>query len=353
MNISQILGQLANVRQSGSGWTARCPAHEDKRNSLSITEGSDGRTLLKCFANCTFEEICAAKGWKASDLFSQPNGNGNGSRKSSRRIVAEYDYRSESGELLYQIVRYEPKDFGNVARTEKAAGHGNSTACAACSIGYRKCSPHTRCLSVRVKRTATLRASWALWQRAIRAVRASGAKSIANRYAGSTSPSLQMQMSRAGDMRSKWPKSLHGKAASVKVLELPSAKDLSEWVERGGTRETLLEQLIRNAPQWKPQEFPSTDKGNRVNPWSLAVDMDTFLDGEEEAVDFLFPPVIAREAVTEIFSPRGLGKSLWALFVAVFLALAGRKVLLIDRDNPRRLVKDRLRSFGATRDLST
>ncbi len=63
--------------------------------------------------------------------------------------------------------------------------------------------------------------------------------------------------------------------------------------------------------------------------------------------------MIAREAVTEIFSPRGLGKSLWALFVAVFLALAGRKVLLIDRDNPRRLVRDRLRSFGATRDLST
>ncbi|MBA7632893.1 hypothetical protein ES703_40449 [subsurface metagenome] len=26
-------------------------------------------------------------------------------------IVATYDYRDESGELLYQVVRYEPKDF--------------------------------------------------------------------------------------------------------------------------------------------------------------------------------------------------------------------------------------------------
>ena len=111
MNISQILAQLANVRKSGRGWTARCPAHEDKRNSLSITEGSDSRILVKCFANCTFEGICAAKGWKPSDLFAQTNTNGNGSRKPSPRIVAEYDYRDERGELLYQNVCYEPKDF--------------------------------------------------------------------------------------------------------------------------------------------------------------------------------------------------------------------------------------------------
>ena len=32
--------------------------------------------------------------------------------------------------------------------------------------------------------------------------------------------------------------------------------------------------------------------------------------------------------------------------------MAGYKVLLIDRDNPRRVVRERLRSFGATRDLS-
>src|SRR5579862_5360260 len=28
-----------------------------------------------------------------------------------RRMVAEYDYRSESGELLFQVCRFEPKDF--------------------------------------------------------------------------------------------------------------------------------------------------------------------------------------------------------------------------------------------------
>ena len=45
--------------------------------------------------------------------------------------------------------------------------------------------------------------------------------------------------------------SLLGKAKSVKVLQLLGAKDLSEWIERGGTRETLMD-LIGNAPEWKP-----------------------------------------------------------------------------------------------------
>lgn len=49
--------------------------------------------------------------------------------------------------------------------------------------------------------------------------------------------------------------SLTDKCESVKLLELPGTKDLTEWVEKGGTREALLE-LIRNVPEWKPQQRP-------------------------------------------------------------------------------------------------
>ena len=44
--------------------------------------------------------------------------------------------------------------------------------------------------------------------------------------------------------------SLRDRVESLKVLELPDAKDLSEWVEQGGTREALLH-LIQGAPEWK------------------------------------------------------------------------------------------------------
>ncbi len=46
--------------------------------------------------------------------------------------------------------------------------------------------------------------------------------------------------------------SLYGKVESLKVMELPGAKDLTVWVERGGTRDALID-LIQNAPEWKPQ----------------------------------------------------------------------------------------------------
>jgi hypothetical protein len=36
------------------------------------------------------------------------------------QIVAEYDYRGEQGELLFQVVRFEPKDF----RQRRPDGHG-------------------------------------------------------------------------------------------------------------------------------------------------------------------------------------------------------------------------------------
>jgi len=81
--------------------------------------------------------------------------------------------------------------------------------------------------------------------------------------------------------------------------------------------------------------------------------METFLGDEEESVVFLPEPVIRKGAITEISPPRGLGKSLWAVAVAVSLALKGHRVLLIDRDNPRREVKTRVRSFGAARALAS
>lgn len=64
-----LLGRLAGVRRSGSGWSARCPAHDDRKPSLSISEGDDGRVLIKCFAGCSVEAIVSAVGLGLQDLF--------------------------------------------------------------------------------------------------------------------------------------------------------------------------------------------------------------------------------------------------------------------------------------------
>jgi len=68
----RILSALANrncdPKRNGKGWSARCPAHEDRRPSLSVSEGDDGRALVRCHAGCTVESICDAVGLRLSDL---------------------------------------------------------------------------------------------------------------------------------------------------------------------------------------------------------------------------------------------------------------------------------------------
>lgn len=98
--IRSIVYQLRG-RRSGAGWSARCPAHDDKSPSLSISE-KDGRILVHCFGGCDQDQVIKA----LIDLRLWPD---DVLRRDS--IVATYDYTDEQGALLYQVVRKHPKRF--------------------------------------------------------------------------------------------------------------------------------------------------------------------------------------------------------------------------------------------------
>lgn len=61
--------RLEGVQGSAEKFTARCPAHDDRHNSLSVSEGRDGRVLIKCFAGCTFADVAGAMGLEEKDFF--------------------------------------------------------------------------------------------------------------------------------------------------------------------------------------------------------------------------------------------------------------------------------------------
>ncbi len=65
----KILSKFSSVKPTKGGWSARCPAHEDRQASLSISEGRDGRVLLKCHAGCDHKKIVAVLGLEERDLF--------------------------------------------------------------------------------------------------------------------------------------------------------------------------------------------------------------------------------------------------------------------------------------------
>lgn len=69
--LALLLNRLERVRRAGNGYTARCPAHEDRTASLSLSEGSDGRALLHCFAGCSALDVVHALGLEVGDLFPQ------------------------------------------------------------------------------------------------------------------------------------------------------------------------------------------------------------------------------------------------------------------------------------------
>ena len=71
--IENILTRLEKVKGRNGAYTACCPAHTDKSPSLAIRELDDGRILMKCFANCSIQEIMGAIGMDIGDLFPNVN----------------------------------------------------------------------------------------------------------------------------------------------------------------------------------------------------------------------------------------------------------------------------------------
>ena len=64
---ADLLQRFDKVRKTGRGWSARCPAHQDRSPSLSIAKGHT-RWLLKCWVGCDIHAIAGAVGLRVGDL---------------------------------------------------------------------------------------------------------------------------------------------------------------------------------------------------------------------------------------------------------------------------------------------
>lgn len=85
----------------------RCPAHPDNNPSLKVSNGGD-RVLINCHANCDVAQILAALDLTYVDLYDEPAK----ATRPQKQIVDAYPYHDEAGELLYEVVRFDPKGFG-------------------------------------------------------------------------------------------------------------------------------------------------------------------------------------------------------------------------------------------------
>lgn len=208
----------------------------------------DGIATVQWWRDCSFQEAVAFVTERLGRSPSRVKSNG------KPRIVETYDYRDESGNVLFQVVRYDPKDF----RQRRPDGKGGSTW----SIKGVRVVPYrlpglladlTRPVFVvegekdvdnlaRIDVLATCNAGGAGKWTAKHAEFLRGRRvfvSVDNDEAGRNHAQQVAQ-------------TLQGIAESVRILKLPglSAKgDVSDWTEAGGTKEELL-RLAEVAPVW-------------------------------------------------------------------------------------------------------
>ncbi len=133
LSLDELLLALQGVQRSGANYKARCPAHDDRTASLSVTRGDSGKILLKCFAGCSYNDIITALGFSTAQLF--PPKDESPQQFGKKHLIATYDYKDAVGVLRYQVCRFMPKGFSQ--RQPDGSGGWNWNMRGARRIPYR------------------------------------------------------------------------------------------------------------------------------------------------------------------------------------------------------------------------
>ncbi len=258
------------------------------------------------------------------------------------RIVETYDYQDERGELLFQTTRHEPKDF----RQRQPDGRGGWTwnLRGVRLVPYKlpqllATAPGDTVLELEGE--ADVERAWAMGFPATCNPMGAGKfrKEFAEPVRGRNVVVIRDNDEAGRKHAEDVARSVYGKAASVKVLDLPGVGpggDLREWADAGGTAEGLR-RLIGEAAEWTPPE--ERDDG-RVDLGAV------ILNGIEPPVE-LVQDVILEGRSHLLYSGPGLGKTFIMLWIVLRVLERGAPVLLYDKENMARIMGERLAAMGA------
>jgi len=263
--VDLILSRLDRVKRVSGGYMARCPVHDDKNPSLSITEGDDGRVLLKCFAGCSTEEIVKALGLTMADLFPP------GSKPQKQRVAyvntkPTYIYVNKEGEPLFGIIRTPEKQFMAVRPDGKGGW----------AYGMGKVNPTLYNLPRVIEAVSNGELIFIVeGEKDADNMAKVGLTATTNPFgAGKWHAEYSNYLKNADVViipdndevgrrhAEQVARSLIGKAKRIRLLELPNLPtkgDVSDWLEAGGTKEELLS-LAEQAPLYEPKDEPSQEQ---------------------------------------------------------------------------------------------
>ncbi len=272
MTMSEFLTRFPDAKRSGGGFVAKCPAHEDNNPSLSIRQG-ETMILVKCHARCATADVLHSVGLGFADL--RLNGDGMAT-KAERRIVAAYDYKNKDGALLFQVVRFDPKDF----RQRRPDGNGGYTW----NLNGTPRVPYH--LPELLAGDPT---EWVLiveGEKDVDNLRAIGLTATCNPQGAGKWGKLSDDSALHGRRVAILPdrdepghkhaidvaNRLHGKAAEVRIADLPTTlKDASDFIDMrrkdGLTDDQIKMEIlaaVEAAPVFTPTNTPTDDAGDHI-----------------------------------------------------------------------------------------
>lgn len=328
MAIDEVLRRFPDAKRNGKGWRATCPAHPDRHPSLDIDVGGNGRVLLHCRSRrCAASAIVAQAGLTMADLFADqaaprlvPS-----ARAASRQLgdpVATYDYRDESGAVLFQVRRYHPSGAPKTFRQFRPNGNGEWIP----GIKDRDGGYLVRLVLYRLDQLQG-KGAVCLVEGEKDADRLASLKLPAScnpMGAGTWKDDYAPQLVAAGVKRvailpdNDAPgdhhalmvaRSCHMAGLEVRVVRLPDLTvkgDVSDWLDAGHTAEELRA-CLKGALRWTPATaMVDDDTPEETRDGPVLVRLDTV---QPEAVEWLWPLRLARGKLTILAGDPGLGKS--------------------------------------------
>lgn len=237
--------------------------------------------------------------------------------RAPKKIVATYDYIDEDGEVVFQVVRFEPKTFLQ-RRPDATAKDGWSWSVKGVKqIPYRlhdlfALEASGTVYVVEGEKDADQLRSWGLTATCNAGGAGKWPEGLSSYFAGLDVVLVPDNDDAGRNHMAAVGAALKPVASSVRVLELPniSAKgDVSEWIGQGGTKEAF-EELTARARNWGPA--PPASRFGAIC-WS---DLDSVAIRQDWLVDDLF---FCGDIVL-VYGASGSGKSFLAVDMGLSIA---------------------------------
>jgi len=275
-NWSLFCSKLEKVKQTSNGIEALCPAHDDKKASLTASRNGE-KILFKCQAGCVNNEILQTINMEWNQFFVHSDN----SKTPKKKEVCRYRYKKKDGKHAFDVVRLEPKTF----RPQRPDGKWSLKGVERVPYRLPELLQGVKDLKLIILLEGEKDVDRAIVMGFVATTFVGGAGKWRDEYSEyfrGADVVLIPDNDTAGIIgMTEIATKLHGIASRIRMLELPGlgprlekhGKDFSDWAELEGNTVEVLNDLVMETEEWMlPLEdwLVETEGGFRVNKALLA-----------------------------------------------------------------------------------